>query len=890
MGEVYRARDTKLQRDVAIKVLPEAFASDPDRVSRFEREAQVLASLNHPNIAQVFGTVDQPAGLVMELVEGDDLAARIAHGALPPDDALAVARQAAEALEAAHERGIVHRDLKPANIKVTPAGTVKILDFGLAKALLDGRSGLEQSNAANSPTFTSPLDRHGLGGTGMGVILGTAAYMSPEQARGKPVDRRADIWAFGVVLFEMLTGRHLYEGETASDTIAQILTQEPQIDRLPATTPPAVRRILRRCLQKDPRLRFQSAGDIRIELEEVLADPAGTSATTVGVPPPRRSPLWPWIVAGAAALVAAASVWGWSSRAAPPLSPMRLEVRVGSGERLIVDDNVDGALAVLSPDGRTLVYAANPRGMRQLFVRTLNELESKPLPNTSGALSHFFSPDGRWIAFFAAGKLKKVGLTGGTPIDIAVVADPRGGTWGPDDTIVYTPDTQEGLLRVAASSVGTPEPLTQLAEGERSHRWPQFLPGGKAVLFVRQDQGAAYDDGFIEAVRVDTKERQILVRGGTFPTFAPGGHLLYLRGNTIFSVPFDPDTLELRGEPRPVLSPVLASGGVGAGAGNGAGQFMVSASGTAVYLGGESTSPASRLVLVDRDGKRLYTSPDVRDFRDPSFSPDGTRVALAVGESRGQHLYVLDIARSTMTRVTFDGNVNGLPTWSPDGKRLAYLSDRANTGLNVFITRADGGGQPAAVTAKGSSMDLPTSFSPDGALLAVMRLGPAGNLDTQILSLRTGEFSQFGESSTPEIAARFSPDGRWIAYGEGVGFDSDIYVRPYPGPGGRWQISSGGGGLPSWTKAGRELAWVSGAEATRVMVADVTAKADSLQAGPQRQLFEMNLARPSNATWFDASPDGTRFVVLAPDETAPGGPLDHVTFIFDFPRQLGRDE
>jgi Tol biopolymer transport system component len=883
MGEVYRARDLKLDREVALKVLPDAFASDRERLIRFEREARALAALNHPNIAHIHGIEDSGAvrALVMEFVEGEDLAARLQRGALPLDEALAAARQIAEALEAAHERGIIHRDLKPANIKVTADGTVKVLDFGLARALSDSGSGTGTSaeSAANSPTFTSPM-------TQMGVILGTAAYMAPEQAKGKPVDRRADIWALGVVLFEMVAGRHLYEGETATETIAQIITQPPRLDLVPATTSAGVRRILRRCLQKDPRQRYQSAGDVRIEIDEVLAGRADTGAIADLAGSSRRTSRSPWILTAVFAIIAAAALWRASSRPEQIAVPMRLDVRLGGGEQLLVDDNLDGALAVLSPDGQTLVFAGTRGGVRQLFVRPLSGLESTPLSDTAGARAPFFSPDGRWVAFFALGKLRKVNVGGGGAIDICPATDARGGAWGPDGTIVFTPGTQDGLVKVPASG-GTPATVTQVAAGERSHRWPQFLPGGNAVLFMRQDQGAAYDDGFIETVRLDTNERKVIVRGGTFPAFVRGGYLLYLRENTVFSIPFDPESLEVRGEARPVLSKVLASGGVGEGAGNGGGQFAVSASGTAVYIAGQSASPLSRVVVLDREGKRVYTSTEVRDFRDPRFSPDGMRLAVAVGSERGQHIYVIDLARSTTSRVTFDGNMNGLPVWTPDAKRLAYVSDRANTGINVFVTKADGGGEPVALTT-GSGRNLPTSFSPDGKLLAVMRLGPTGNLDTQLLSLDTGEFLPFGESTTDEIAAMFSPDGRWIAYGEGVGAASDVYVRPYSRPGGRWQISSGGGGLPAWTKGGREIVWVAGFGTTRVMVADVTADGDSIKAGPPSKLFEIELVRPSNATWFHASPDGTRFAALIAGEGSLSRSLDHVTLILNFAAEVHR--
>src|SRR5262245_7949227 len=576
MGEVYCARDTKLGRDVAIKVLPEALAQDPERLARFEREAKTLASLNHPNIAHIYGLQesDGTEALVMELVEGPTLADRIALGPIPVDDALPIAKQIAEALEAAHEQGIIHRDLKPANVKLRPDGTVKVLDFGLAKAIEPASTPLD---ASQSPTITSPAM------TGSGVILGTAAYMSPEQARGKVVDKRTDIWALGAVLFETLTGRQIYEGETVTDTLAQVITLLPRWDLLPPATPAAIRRILGRCLEKDPRGRFQAAGDVRIEIEEYLASPGGQAAERVRWSS-HSAQLWPWGVAVALAILLVLSIWRpWIPlSAAPP--PMRLDVRLGAGEQLIVNEGDDGALPVLSPDGQMLVYAGTSDSVRRLYVRPLDSLESRALSGTEAARHHFFSPDGRWIAFFAAGMLKKVAVTGGAPVPIASAqVAARGGTWGPDDTIVFTPTPDTGLYRVAAAG-GTPVEITKLAEKERTHRWPWFLPDGSAVIFIRQDQDAAYDDGVIEAVRLDTGERKILIRGGTFPRYLASGHLVYVRGNTLFAVPFDAKRLEVQGNPQPVLSGVLSSGGVGSRVGNGASQIAFSSNGTVVYI------------------------------------------------------------------------------------------------------------------------------------------------------------------------------------------------------------------------------------------------------------------------------------------------------------------
>jgi Tol biopolymer transport system component len=897
MGEVYRARDLKLDRDVAIKILPELFASDPDRLARFDREAKALAALNHPNIAHIHG-FEEASGvraLIMELAEGEDLAQRMRRGPVPLDEALAIGRQIAEALETAHERGIVHRDLKPANIKISSEGAVKILDFGLAKAVADVSQSVSPSSGgaglANSPTFTSPRlsPGHAEARTEAGVILGTAAYMAPEQAKGKPVDRRADIWALGVVLFEMLTGRHLFDGETPTETIAQVIMQPPRLELLPAGTPKSVRRILGRCLEKEPRNRFQSAGDIRIELDEARTGAAEDLAPGPLAPARRVRPGWAWAIAGLIVGAAAGAAWSFWPAPANTSPPVRLDARLG-GHRLVIDANVDGALAVLSPDGRTLVYAGDDQGTRRLYHRSLDESEAKPLPGTEGATSQFFSPDSRSIAFFVGGKLKRLSLGGGAAIDVADAIDARGGTWGAGDIIVFTPGTETGLVRVSASG-GSSAELTTLATGERSHRWPVFLPDGRSVLFVRQDIDAAYDDATIEVVDVETGARTIVVRGGTFPLPVTGSDLLYVRGNTLLAQPFDASSLSVRGDPRPVLTRVLASGGVGAGTGNGSAQISISRTGTAVYLEGEAATPRSRLVVMDRSGKPLYTAPEAREFRDPRFSPDGNRVAVSALIDRGQHIFVLDLARAVMTRVTFDGTINGLPVWTPDGRELAFFSDRSSggppgrprgAGLIPFITRADGGGEPRPL-ASSASMLLPMSFSADGRYLAVMQQGTTGNLDTLILDRSSGKLLPFGETTAVEIAPVFSPDGRWIAYQEGVGRETEVFVRRFPGSSGRWQISAGGGGLPAWSKHGREITYVAGTQdATQIMAAEVTIEGDVIKVGTPQKLFESAFfARPGSATWFDASPDGSRFAALYADRETPGGPVDHLNFIFN---------
>ena len=565
MGEVYRATDTKLGREVAIKVIPDSFANEPDRMARFAREAQVLASLNHPNIAAIYGVEDR--ALVMELVPGPTLAERIAAGAMPLEEALPLVHQLIDALEYAHERGVIHRDLKPANIKVTPDGRLKVLDFGLAKAL---GSESASGNPSASPTLT-------MRDTMAGALVGTAAYMAPEQARGHAVDKRADIWAFGVVLCEMLTGRRLFGGPTISDTLAAVLTREPEWTHVPA----GARRLLRACLERDSKRRLRDIGDARRLLEDAEAPPPAVSA------PPSR-PL-PWIVSTAAlALIAAYASWtAW--RATRPVERPLQRFSVDLGPEAIIGNRVT---AILSPDGNRLVFAIrNADGSVQLATRTLDQPKATPLAGTEGAADPFFSPDGQWVGFFASGKMKKISVHGGATVNLCNASAPRGAAWNDDGTIILSPALTSGLQRIPDSG-GPFHPLTDPAKsGEVSHRWPQILPGGQAVLYIGSVFAGNYEEASIEVLSLKTGQIKSVTRGGYYARYLPSGHLVYVHQGTLFAVPFDLDRLEIRGTPTPVQDEVSAN------AISGAGQFDFSRTGTFIYFSGKGQSQSA--ILLD---------------------------------------------------------------------------------------------------------------------------------------------------------------------------------------------------------------------------------------------------------------------------------------------------
>ena len=853
MGEVYQAHDTKLGRDVAIKVLPEAVAHDAERLARFQREAKMLASLNHPNIATIHG-LEQSGNthyLVMELVPGDTLQQRVKRdGPVPIEEALAIAKQIAEALEAAHEKSIIHRDLKPANVNVTPESKVKVLDFGLAKAF----AGDGELDLSDAPTLTAMS-------TEEGSILGTPAYMSPEQARGKAVDKRTDIWAFGCVLYEILTGKRAFRGETVSDTIAAVLEREPDWRALSPATPAKIRDLLRRCLQKDSQHRLRDIGDARIEIEEASAAPAIAvpTATAKGIRALGRRAL----IFSVGALLIAVIVTGLAifnlkpAPTTPPKSVSRFTITIPPGQQLAVPDT--GPAVAISPDGTHLAYVVRQGVTRQLYLRSMDSLESRPIPDTVGASDLFFSPDGQWLGFFAGGKLKKVSVNGGAALILCDVSDDFGASWGSLGTIIFE-NFAGGPLQQVSDAGGTPQPLTRLEKGEISHAWPEFLPDGKVVLFASEADNNNWTNAQIAVQSVGTGERRNLVQGGMYPRYAPSGHLVYAQGGSLMAAPFDAQRLAVTGVAIPMVESVLQSTAYGYA------QYSFSATGSLVYVSGGVPSAQSSLVWASRKGIEQPVTAPVHGYVLPRLSPDGRRVAVGITEQERQ-VWLYDLSRETLTRFTFQGNNNTTPSWTPDGKRIAFISN-ADGPRNIFWQLADSTGGLERLTTS-EYVHIPGSWSPDGQLLAFVEVNSTTGADIWVLRMSDRKTQPFLRTPFNEQAPQFSPDGRWLAYASDESGRYEIYVQPYPGTGGKWQISTEGGTEPLWNRNGRELFYRSG---NKMMAVEITMQ-PSFSAGTPKMLFEghyqlLSLSTPN----YDVSPDGQRFLMLKPSEQAEAGP------------------
>ena len=834
MGEVYRAHDRRLRRDVAIKVLPHAFSDDHDWLVRFEHEARVLASLSHPHIGSIYALEesDGSRALVLELVEGPTLADRLHHGALPIEEALVIARQIAEALEAAHARGIVHRDLKPANIKLTQDGSVKVLDFGIAKTL----DGPPADPMGPPTTMTAASDA--------GMILGTAAYMSPEQARGQPVDSRTDVWSFGCVLFEMVAGRRPFTGGTVPDVLAAILERDPDWSDLPEGTPGAVRRLLRRCLQKNARQRLRDIGDARIELDDAL----GAREELAAIP---TTPAWRRHVPGALAGGLVASMLlalGWQI----------LGVRSGQGRPLVtrtsvtlpstqeLDTRAGSWPLALSPDGRRLAYVAHSAGQTHLYLRDLDTFDARPLPGTGGAHYPFFSPDGQWVAFFADGKLKRVPLHGGSPVTVCDAPTVgRGGTWGAEGTIVFDPG-EAGLMQVAAGG-GRPIPLTtgDATMDAGDLLWPHFLPDGRTLL------ATAIIDGVATLVaRPAEADRWRRLGRGFQPQYLSSGHLVFhaphVREGELQVVPLDPERLVTRGEPISVLDGVFRSQ-------NGGGAyFAVAANGALIFAPG---GHARMLVRIDRNGRRTPLTDDRRGFRMPRISPDGRQIAVTV-DPRPSQIWVYDIARRSGVPLTTVGH-NISPLWALDGRRIAFFSAG-----DIFVRAADGSSEATRLLAR-ERAQYPDAWSKDGQFIVFASEQAARRSDIWLLPLE-GEPRALVATGAHEMNAALSPDERWLAYTSDESGREEIHVRPFPNVDeGKWMVSTAGGDSAVWSPTSGELFYSNGVAVMRV---PFETRASEFRAGAPELLFTG--AFETGSPRFDISPDGTYFVMVEADPDA----------------------
>jgi len=843
MGEVYRALDHKLGREVALKLLPESFAHDPERLQRFEREARILASLNHPNIATLHGLEESGRQhfLVMELVPGETLAERISLGPIPLDEVIPLFRQIAEALEAAHEKGVIHRDLKPANIKITPEGKVRVLDFGLAKVFEDGTPSTDLSH---SPTVTRE-------GTRVGTVMGTAAYMSPEQTRGKRLDRRSDLWAFGCCLFEALSGTKAFDGETVTDVFAAIVRGEPDWSRLPHEVPASLRVLLQRCLTKDLSHRLRDAGDAAIELEEAFRSPA-----TLARPDSkssRRAVVAVGLGLGVLALgIGIGSLLPGGGDSAGTVK--RLELNLPAGLTL---GDLENQVAVLSPDGERIAFVARSRtGRDQLYLRTLDDGTTTAIPGTEGASHPSFSPDSEWIAFAAGRFLKKVDLRGGAPVPICTALVGFGLTWGEDDTIVFV-ENAPGLLGVPASG-GRPTRFTK--EGS----FPRFLPGGKSLLVGVQ--------GGISVVSLATGESKRIVDKGSSPRYVGSGHLVYEYQRSLYAAEFDLDTFQVRGPAHPLPETVRKMR-------VGPAQYDVAKDGSLVYLAGASSATAEKsLVWVDRDGRFEPVTQSRRAFGSPRLSPDDRRVALEIAEGgTASDVWIHDIGRDALRRATLGGG--RAPLWSSDG-RITYAA-RLDDGWYLLRNKADGSGEAEKLIANGDRSLFADMWSPDGKTLLYTMSIPERGWDEFQFSTVDSSSRSFVSSPHYDSEGAFSPDGRWVLYSSDESGSLEVYVQALAEPARRWQISDPSGHDAVWTSGGSEIVYRSGRQ---IMSVAVRTEPEFEASTPQVLFegpFELETAGFRN---FDVTKDGKRFVMIQTDE----GPLDRLVFVVNWVDELRR--
>jgi eukaryotic-like serine/threonine-protein kinase len=881
MGEVYRARDTRLERTVAIKILPAQFSTDPVRKQRFEREAKTISSLNHPHICTLhdIGSQDGVDYLVMECVEGETLAKHLEKGPLPLEQVLKYGAQIADALDKAHRSGVIHRDLKPGNIMLTPTGA-KLLDFGLAKPATPLASVATLTAAV---TQDSPV-------TAQGTIVGTFQYMSPEQVEGKELDGRSDIFSLGAVLYEMVTGQRAFQGKSQLSVASAILEREPApLSTIKPLTPPALDHAIRRCLAKEREGRWQSPADLASELQWIAE-----SGSQAGVPAPMISHrnVRERLTQAAAALFAlttVAFVIGFVLRAPKPTpQPLHLSTEIGADVTLFTDA---GPSAILSPDGTRLAFLGTGSDQkRRIYVRPLDKLQGTALSGTENARDPFFSPDGQWLGFFADGKLKKISVSGGAEVPLCDAPNDRGGSWGEDGSIVFAPALRTGLSRVSSVG-GTPQPLTTLDQqaGEVTHRWPQVLPGAKAVLFTTDTTTGTYEDADIAVYSTSSGQRKTVHRGGFHARYLPSGHIVYMHQGILFAVPFDPKSLEVIGRPAPVLE------GLAAVPSNGGAQFSFSETGNLVYVSGRGGYQAVSIHWMDRQGQFTPLLDTPSGYRNPAFSPDGNRLAVEMSDGKTTDIWVYEWERDILTRLTFGGRGNFRPVWTSDGQKITYTSFKESGLFSLEWKRADGAGDPQLLT-QGKNEMFAQSWSPDGKVLAFYQLNRGSDWDILTVTLEGDEKSgwkpaapqDFLNSPFSEVTPVFSPDGRWLAYRSDESGKDEIYVRAFPGPGSKWQISTGGGSSPRWSRNGKELFYAT--PDNKIMTASYTASGDSFHADKPKiwspgQFTSVFGSAPYS---FDPHPDGKRFAVLKAPTSGETPQGNKVSFIFNFFDELRR--
>ena len=865
MGEVYRARDTKLDRDVALKVLPHAFTDDPDRLARFEREAKVLASLNHPNIGHIYGLEEAEGqkALVLELVEGPTLADRITQGPIPVDEALPIAKQIAEALEAAHEQGVIHRDLKPANVKVKADGTVKVLDFGLAKALQPDPEG----DPSQSPTLTATATR-------AGIIMGTAAYMAPEQAKGRVADKRADVWAFGAVLYEMLTGQKPFVGDDVSEVMAGVIKSEPGWDALPTELPAALATYLRRCLEKDPRERIRDIGDVRLAMAGAFDLPAPPSVELLQAPVTVPRPqIWQRPIFMALLLLVSTTIVGlavWAVTRPEPGDLIRFTIVPPDTTPLRIGPNRHDL--VISPDGTQVVWAIEAG----LYLLPMDQLDGTPLRGGEGGLAPFFSPDGEWVGFVeGASTLQKVSIFGGPPVTLTVSPSAvAGASWGTDDRIIFGASTA-GLLRVSAGG-GEAEVLTtpDTEQGAASHTYPFIIPDREAVIFVIST-GQPLTTGELAVLDLDTGEVTRLGLAGVSPRYISTGHLVYAaEDGSVRAVPFDASSFEVTGNPVPLLEGVIVKA-------RGAANFSISDNGRLVYVSGAGEGGQRSLVWVDRQGLEEPIAVPPRNYVYPRVSPDGTRVALDLRDEESD-VWIWDLARESLQRLTFDAAQDNYALWTPDGQRVVFQSQRDGGISHLYWKAADGTGEAERLGEIDGPL-APNAVSPDGTLL-VFRQGQPPGYDLSILHLDGDRSTEsLLDVEFDETNGEISPDGRWLAYQSNASGQSEVYVRPFPSVNeGQWLISTGGGTKPLWGPDGGELFFRSGSGVVAVPIQTEP----TFTAGTPQPLFDGPYRFTAPGRGYDITPDGERFLMVKIGSVNEDAAPSQITVVLNWLEEL----